>query len=280
MEHNNDYQSPSHNPEYPSHKQALLVVVVTFLLTHSVGFVATLFIQQSKYIFFAEIFTIIPVLVYMTTQRYSFTQIFRLRPISRDVIICSVLIGIGLTVTSDALDRVIQIVFPIPEIWLESIQEMLTINSISEGIIIVLTAVIMAAVLEEMLFRGFLQTSLENTFDITKAVMLTGLIFGIIHVNPWQTIQLVLFGVFLGVLAWKTNSVFPAMIVHFINNGTAIVFSNLEESQTEWYLMGNQVDPIIFGLALAACIYGFRKLYAIYEEEHEPDSNDSDYTNY
>ncbi|MBN2012665.1 CPBP family intramembrane metalloprotease [candidate division KSB1 bacterium] len=268
------------NPELPNHKQALLVVVITIFLTFGVGFLAMNGGMEQTQVFLVEVLTILPAIVYTKTQKFSFHRVFRLNCINRDVIICAILIGIGLTFASDEMDRLVQIFFPMPEVLLKAIEDSLKINTTTDFILIVFSAVVLAAVCEELLFRGFLQVSFENTFDVTRAVMLTALVFAIIHFNPWWTIQLIVFGIFLGVIAWKTNSVFPSMIIHFINNGTALIFTNLDESKTSWYLMGNHVNPLLLVLAIVMCVYGFRKLYAIYEVHHESDSPGSDYPDY
>jgi membrane protease YdiL (CAAX protease family) len=275
-------QQPDHipNPELPTHKQALIVLLITVLLTFGVGFLALTTGMSQTQTFLVELLTIIPPIVFTISQHYSFTRVFRLNPVNRDVIIFSIFIGLGLTIAFDELDRLIQIVFPMPEVLRQAIEESLKISTTGDLLLIAISAVFLAAVCEELLFRGFLQVSFENTFDITRAVMLNGLVFAIIHFNPWWTVQLIIFGVLLGVMAWKTNSVFPSMIVHFINNGMALLFTNLDQTTLSWYMMGNHVNPVIVAGALACCVYGFRKLYAIYEVPHESDYHNSNDSNY
>jgi len=264
--------------EYPTHKQALTIIIITMLFTFAAGLSAVALGFTKTQLFLVEFFTIVPAVIFVIRRKFSLIKVFRLRPVNKIVIIWSILIGLSMTILADEIDRLIQLIFPMPDILLQAIQESLKINSVSDFLIITFSAVFLAAVCEELLFRGFLQTSFESTFDVTKAVMLTALIFAIIHFNPWWTIQLILFGTFLGVLAWKTNSVVPSMIVHFVNNGVALIFSNMGESQYEWYFWNEHVDPVLIGLALIIGIFGFKKLYSYYEvTTNGKDSNDSRY---
>ena len=262
---NNAYQKQINN-DYPTHKQTFAVLAITIVLTSVIGAIAILLNFSRTQIFLIEIMTIVPAYFFVVKNNFSRKKVFRLNPVSKDVIISAILIGLALTVLSDEVDRIIQIFFPMPDIILEAIETSLKINSISDFLIITISAVFLAAFCEELLFRGFLQTSLENTFDITKAIMLTALIFAIVHFNPWWTIQLILFGIFLGVVAWKTNSIIPSIIIHFMNNAIALIFNNLNESQLEWYLTKNHVSPFVIIFALIAGVFGFKKLYTIYEE--------------
>ena len=99
-------------------------------------------------------------------------------------------------------------------------------------IFLFLSVVIVAPIGEEIVFRGFLQKFLEDYWkDITRAVLVTSLFFAMIHFNPFWTIQIYLLGVVLGFLAWKTKSVFPSIMLHSINNGTAYILSIFDDAE-------------------------------------------------
>lgn len=254
------------SPEFPTLLQALTIIFITILASLLVVLSAISLGFTEKPLYLTEIVMVIPALIYVRRKRFSFTKVFRLRLASKEVIWYTILIGIGLIIVTDEVDRFIQIFYSMPDNIYQELHKSLIMESLQDYIIIIFSAVFLAAICEEMLFRGFLQTSLENTFDITKSVMLTALIFAIVHFNQWWTIQLIIFGIFLGVLAWKTNSIIPSIIVHFLNNGVALLFTNLDESQVRWYLWKDHVNPVLLLAALLCGIYGFKKLYKYYEE--------------
>jgi len=260
------------NPEFPSQKQALTIIIITMLLTFISGLVAAFIGLNRTQLLLFELFTIVPALIFVVRNKFSAVLVFRLRPVNLKIIVMSIFIGFSLTVIADELDRLIQLIFPMPDILLKALEETLKIQNTTDLIIVILSAVLMAAICEELLFRGFLQTSLENTFDITRAIMLTALLFAIVHFNPWWTIQLILFAVFLGVMAWKSNSIIPSIIAHLINNGVALIFNNVDKSHLEWYFWRNHVDPYIIGLAGLLLIFGFKKFYRYCDENKEQKS--------
>ena len=95
--------------------------------------------------------------------------------------------------------------------------------------------VVFAAFGEEMLFRGVLQRSLEHFREPAIAIVLSSVLFSIIHFNPWAALQIMFLGLFLGYLAWKANSIFPAIVLHGINNLLSIILINIPEENLKWY---------------------------------------------
>jgi membrane protease YdiL (CAAX protease family) len=128
-----------------------------------------------------------------------------------------------------------------------------------------LGVVILAAISEELLFRGFLQVSLEKKGDITRAVILTSVTWTIIHVNPYWAIQIFITGIFIGFLAWRTNSVLPSMIVHATNNLISMLFiNNVLEDSMDWYYLGDHISPIVLVISIAILILSIRRISANY----------------
>jgi CAAX protease family protein len=76
---------------------------------------------------------------------------------------------------------------------------------------------------EEFFFRGFVYQSLRNRIGIGGAAVVSGLIFGAIHLKPDFLVPLAILGILLALLFQKTNSLWPCILVHALNN--AIAFS-------------------------------------------------------
>ncbi len=81
---------------------------------------------------------------------------------------------------------------------------------------------------EEIVHRGMLLKSLRP-MGMWKAIIFSGVLFGLLHLNIEQFFYATIIGVFLGFLTVMTNSIYPAMIVHFINNALSVyvVFSRV-----------------------------------------------------
>ena len=75
-----------------------------------------------------------------------------------------------------------------------------------------------AAVTEEIAFRGYMQKPLEEAYGIIPAVLIVGIMFWVAHFNHDITITHLPFqmsaSIALGLLAYLTRSLIPAMIAH------------------------------------------------------------------
>ncbi|MES2764491.1 MAG: type II CAAX endopeptidase family protein [Bacteroidota bacterium] len=87
------------------------------------------------------------------------------------------------------------------------------------------------AIVEEFLFRGVMQRSLEEAMPFKKAIIVTGIIFGVIHFNLPVLIPLAIIGMYLGALAYYSESILLPVAAHFLNNALS-VFSLYRESSS------------------------------------------------
>lgn len=79
------------------------------------------------------------------------------------------------------------------------------------------------AICEEVLFRGFIQRSLEFKISPFISAVITGVVFGLYHFNPYGLLSLILIGFYLGFAAYKSNSIIIPMIIHFLNNFITVI---------------------------------------------------------
>lgn len=208
-----------------------------------------------------ELFLIVVPLVYINIKHYSMPDIFRWRKVPSNILLVSIPVGLGLAIVIDELDRILQLVFPMPEEMNSEIIKTMTITSGVDLVLLVFSAVILAAVVEEAIFRGFLQQSIEEHADVTQAVIFSGLAWAFIHLNPYTMTQLFVFGFFLGFISWRSASIIPAIICHGINNLLALVYYNIDVTRDlpfyEWH---GHVSPI---LLLGAVLIAFKGIQYI-----------------
>jgi membrane protease YdiL (CAAX protease family) len=87
-----------------------------------------------------------------------------------------------------------------------------------------------APIAEEILYRGFVLRKLEERYRFRMANLITAVLFAAIHWPNWvcvsgfharlilMTATIVIFGCFLGYLVKKTDSLWPAIATHTVNN--------------------------------------------------------------
>jgi hypothetical protein len=83
---------------------------------------------------------------------------------------------------------------------------------------------IVAPVAEEFFFRGYFFTAMRNWRGLWPAAIVTGLVFGGIHVGSSPIgflVPLAFFGVVLCLLYARTGSLYPCIVLHCINNSIA-----------------------------------------------------------
>lgn len=94
----------------------------------------------------------------------------------------------------------------------------------------VIAIVIMAPLMEELLFRGAMQGYLLGRWkNPVWAIVVPALLFGIGHGNPIQIPFAFVTGLALGWVYYRTGSLLPGMLMHFVNNGTSVLLYHLVE---------------------------------------------------
>ena len=83
---------------------------------------------------------------------------------------------------------------------------------------------LLPAVCEESLHRGMLLKG-NSSFGMKKSILISGLLFGLLHLNIEQFFYASIIGFFLGYLCWVCNSIVPCMIIHFVNNAISVFLS-------------------------------------------------------
>ena len=95
------------------------------------------------------------------------------------------------------------------------------------GIIVMLfSTAFFPAFFEEFVMRGLLLGLLKQKGN-AFAVICSALVFGFMHANAQQIVFAFFVGIILGFLTVKTESIWPAVAVHFLNNIISVIFSYL-----------------------------------------------------
>jgi membrane protease YdiL (CAAX protease family) len=93
------------------------------------------------------------------------------------------------------------------------------------GFVVVLSLLVIGVpgIVEELLFRGYLQSRLLRRWPPVAAIALSTLLFAAAHMDPLHVVGVMPLGIWLGVVAWRTGSVWPAVLCHASNNAVALV---------------------------------------------------------
>ncbi|MGZ6125738.1 MAG: CPBP family intramembrane glutamic endopeptidase [Myxococcales bacterium] len=100
-------------------------------------------------------------------------------------------------------------------------QRMLDAVFSMHAIPMVITVTLAAPLGEEIFFRGFALPALRRTFGLFGALMLSGALFSMLHMDPVGFVGLLEIGVLLAALRTWSGSLWAAVIGHAVNNGIA-----------------------------------------------------------
>lgn len=149
-------------------------------------------------------------------------------------------------------------IFPVPKIFDQS-----DIFSTGLGDLSLLNAILIIAVLpaifEEFVFRGVFFKIMEKKYSKTGLVVITGLMFGGMHLNVFSFFQTAALGIILGILLLRSGSIFPAMIMHFTNNAVSVVIMTYMKDGTitgdEWFMTEGPFAYFMSAVAVLTLIY-------------------------
>lgn len=120
-----------------------------------------------------------------------------------------------------------------------------------------LAAALVAPFCEEVVFRGWLLTALRTRYSTGAAVALSGLLFAVMHLDPVRFSGVLALGVLYAWLAWRSGSVWPAVLAHATNNGLGVALTGLERAtslqglpRTSEVLLSAVVTLLAAGLVL------------------------------
>ncbi len=92
-------------------------------------------------------------------------------------------------------------------------------------VIATIAVVIVPACSEELLFRGLMQRSLEQSLGIRAAIIHTSMFFALAHFAPLDFIPLLFISALLSFLASSSRSLLPGIVLHLANNSVALTAS-------------------------------------------------------
>lgn len=145
-------------------------------------------------------------------------------------------------------------------------------RSLPELLFVMLVAAVTPSVCEEVMFRGLIQKNAVLATSPVKGFVITGVVFGAYHLNPFQLLPLAAMGVYFGYLQHRSRSLIVPMTVHLMNNAlsvTAAYVYGFDTSDMPSLLKGNAEDAsdlsvlvttLFFLAAFAVILLAYRRV--------------------
>lgn len=229
-----DYRS------FPGLPGSILIVLATIIVTFTVGFLfnqighasgirftetALLGITNTVSIGFVTIAG-----WYFTRRRFSEVFSFQKPKLLESLSI--ILTCIGFTILISEIDNVFSLVIPKPDFILDMLNRLFSDDDLLGTSI---TLMVVAPFTEEFLFRGLIFDGLKRNYSFGTAALLTALLFGILHLNPWQFLGAGIVGYYFAWLVAKTGSIAQPILAHMVFNGFPILVKHGFQIKIEGY---------------------------------------------
>ena len=133
-------------------------------------------------------------------------------------------------------------------------QRMLEVDTIWGLLGNLLVIALIPAIGEELTFRSVLQQALTRRIkNVHLAVFISAFIFSFIHFQFYGFLPRLFLGLILGYLFYYSGSVWTTILMHFINNGTAVVVGYLEYkglTNVDWEHFGSTSNIVLLVTSL------------------------------
>ncbi len=124
-------------------------------------------------------------------------------------------------------------------------------KTIPEFILTFLAVAVTPAIVEEFAFRGIILGSLRK-FGDGFAILISSLVFGLMHRNFAQIPFAFMVGVVLAFATIKTGSIITSIIIHFLNNALSLILSTVTSNMGE-----TNMTTVVFTLYFVLCFILF-----------------------
>ena len=179
--------------------------------------------QVSTYIDQYIVF-LLPAIIFVLLAKQSFKEVFKLRKINFKTFWLSIAALIVSYPTVYFVGAIAEIVWGTNTLLNEAIEMSPTL------ILSLIIFAITPAICEEAAFRGVL-LNIRSKYSIHELAILNGILFGLFHVVFSQVIYTITLGIVFAYFTIITRSIWPAVIMHFVNNGFQVVLSKIYEAQ-------------------------------------------------
>jgi membrane protease YdiL (CAAX protease family) len=267
------------NKSYPRIKNAILLCLLLLGIQLGAGLIFGIFlglyglenesmINGIGLIFISLLTFGLVILIGYRKSHKSFNEVFMFNNVQLNLWIAVIVFMFGFVILSSELDNLLNYVLPMPEFLQDVFNSMLANEYIILSIILV---GIIPAFVEEMFFRGVILSGFKENYSQKKAIIVSSLLFGIIHLNPWQFVTAFIIGLISAWICLQTKSILPSIYMHLFNNMLSVLVMkyggiiSIKGFNTAYYersfqpLWFNAVGIILTGIGVLLFINSIKK---------------------
>ncbi len=235
-----------------------IAVILGLPVKNALEFANDPFLSNIFHIVISAIMIVLPFFVVSKAMGIKFGKDIPFKAAKKGYFLPSVMLGIGFCLFSSIATNYGSRIFTFFGIEFPSSSSTLPQGVLGILINIIATA-FFPAFLEELTMRGMVMGMLRKKGD-GFAIVCSAFIFGIMHANFEQIVFAFFVGLILGYITVKSGSIWPAIVVHFLNNLISVAFSYLTGLDN---LITSVLFTAIFVLLTVFAVMGLNKLQKI-----------------
>lgn len=196
---------------------AVMVIVMIYICSYLQMKFKTVGIALTQVIIF-----IVPVILslYIKTD---FKKVYSLQRPKCVGLLGAILLGAGVWfINVPLLNLLVQVFHYDIEQYSQLQNEMLFTGNLLINLLVI---AVLPAICEETLFRGFIFTALDKEKKPIRAIVLSGILFGLMHMDMVKLLPISLLGIAMAYTVYKTGSIAASMLIHFMNNSISVLAS-------------------------------------------------------
>ncbi len=171
----------------------------------------------------------------------SVRRTLRLRWVGWTPLVLSAIIGVGVWIVSVGINAVMVLLTG----YVTPVSPTAYPSNALEAVLLLTATVLAAPLCEEVIFRGYVQRAYERWGSWT-GILLAGSVFVLYHLRFQGLPSLVPVTLTLGIIAWRTDSLWPAVVLHAVYNSLASLVT-----------VATTALPLLHTVAFFAVLIGF-----------------------
>ena len=204
----------------PTMSDGIIIYGLSFLLMMYVGSYLQVKFGMGGLAASQVMFLVLPIGLsfYIKTD---FKKVYALKLPSISAVLGGICLWLGIYLLSSILVNLIMYFFPSNQAVAEGL-EIALFNEHSLFINLLVVAM-MPALCEEILFRGFIFTAFKGVDHSKRAILVSSILFGIMHIDFVRIVPTTLLGLGMAYAVYRSGSLLVGVIIHFINNGLSVL---------------------------------------------------------
>lgn len=242
-------------PRVPGARQASVLVLLSLTLCVTVGLVLQRVDLLPGIVATEVVCLAAPLFAGLLLGRYSIAGTLQLRWPGWRAMGLAFLMAPAAALAAGQVFWMQSLIVPVPAWYLEMMDSLARTGRETHLWLGIVGLSVLPALCEEGVFRGFVLSGFTRRLGTPGAVWLSGLFFAILHLDIYRFLAVCLLGAFLAYLVVLTRSLYPAVLVHSLNNLLVLAPPEWAELDGMAWLASNDRAPVAWiagGIAVVA----------------------------